>query len=64
MATKKKTTIAKAKAAKKSTTPKTTPFETKKVSQKKVPFNLDSGIPAGAIDEKWEKHRFNLKLVN
>ena len=49
---------------KKSMTPKTTPFETKKVWKKKVPFNLDSGIPAGAIDEKWEKHRFNLKLVN
>ena len=64
MAAKKKTTAAKAKAAKKTTTRKTAPRAAKKVSQKKVPFKLDSGIPAGAMDEKWDKHRFNLKLVN
>ncbi len=25
---------------------------------------LDAGIPAGPIQEKWDKHRFNMKLVN
>ncbi len=25
---------------------------------------LDSGIPAGPIEEKWERHRFEMKLVN
>lgn len=25
---------------------------------------LDSQIPAGAIEEKWTKHKFNMKLVN
>lgn len=25
---------------------------------------LDSGIPAGPLEEKWEKHIFNMKLVN
>ena len=64
MAAKKKTTAAKAKAAKKTTTQKTTQRAAKKVSQKKVPFKLDSAIPAGAMGEKWDKHRFNLKLVN
>ena len=51
MAAKKKTTAAKAKAAKKTTTRKTAPRAAKKVSQKKVTFKLDSGIPAGAMDE-------------
>ena len=64
MAAKKKTTAAKAKVAKKTTTQKTTQRAEKKVSQKKVPFKLDSAIPAGAMGEKWDKHRFNLKLVN
>jgi succinate dehydrogenase / fumarate reductase flavoprotein subunit len=27
-------------------------------------MNLDSKIPAGPISEKWDRHRFNLKLVN
>ncbi len=27
-------------------------------------MNLDSKIPAGALAEKWEKHKFNVKLVN
>jgi succinate dehydrogenase / fumarate reductase flavoprotein subunit len=27
-------------------------------------FNLDSKIPEGPIQEKWDKHRFKLKLVN
>jgi succinate dehydrogenase / fumarate reductase, flavoprotein subunit len=27
-------------------------------------MNLDSKIPAGPISEKWDLHRFNLKLVN
>ena len=25
---------------------------------------LDSKIPAGPIEDKWSKHRFNMKLVN
>ncbi len=25
---------------------------------------LDSKIPGGALEEKWEKHKFNIKLVN
>ena len=64
MAAKKKTTATKAKAVKKAPTQKTAPRAAKKVSQKKVPFKLDSKIPPGAMDEKWDKHRFNLKLVN
>ena len=47
MAAKKKTTAAKAKAAKKTTTQKTT-----QRAAKKVPFKLDSAIPAGAMGEK------------
>ncbi|MBX7124878.1 MAG: fumarate reductase/succinate dehydrogenase flavoprotein subunit [Cyclobacteriaceae bacterium] len=27
-------------------------------------MNLDSKIPAGPLNEKWSKHKFNLKLVN
>lgn len=27
-------------------------------------MNLDSKIPAGPIAEKWDRHKFNLKLVN
>lgn len=27
-------------------------------------MTLDSKIPAGPLDEKWTKHKFNLKLVN
>jgi succinate dehydrogenase / fumarate reductase flavoprotein subunit len=27
-------------------------------------MNLDSKIPAGPISEKWEKHKFEMKLVN
>jgi len=27
-------------------------------------FKLDSNIPEGPIQEKWDKHKFNLKLVN
>jgi succinate dehydrogenase / fumarate reductase flavoprotein subunit len=27
-------------------------------------MTLDSKIPAGSITEKWENHKFNLKLVN
>ncbi len=27
-------------------------------------FNLDSKIPAGPLSEKWDKHRFDSKLVN
>jgi succinate dehydrogenase / fumarate reductase flavoprotein subunit len=27
-------------------------------------FKLDSKIPEGPIQEKWEKHKFKLKLVN
>src|SRR4249920_3245634 len=27
-------------------------------------MNLDSKSPAGPIDKKWEKHRFEMKLVN
>ena len=27
-------------------------------------MSLDSKIPDGPIDKKWEKHKFNLKLVN
>ena len=27
-------------------------------------MSLDSKIPEGPIDKKWEKHKFNLKLVN
>ena len=27
-------------------------------------FNLDSKIPEGPIQDKWEKHKFNCKLVN
>lgn len=29
-----------------------------------MPFNLDPKIPEGPIQEKWDKHRFKLKLVN
>ena len=27
-------------------------------------MNLDSEVPAGAIEDKWDKHRFEMKLVN
>jgi len=27
-------------------------------------MNLDSKVPEGPIEEKWKKHKFNLKLVN
>ncbi|MDH5609523.1 MAG: FAD-binding protein, partial [Cyclobacteriaceae bacterium] len=27
-------------------------------------MKLDSKIPAGALEEKWTKHKFNMKLVN
>ena len=27
-------------------------------------MNLDAGIPAGPLAEKWDRHRFELKLVN
>ncbi len=27
-------------------------------------MNLDSKIPSGPLDQKWDKHRFDLKLVN
>ncbi len=27
-------------------------------------MNLDAKIPAGPIDQKWDKHRFDMKLVN
>lgn len=27
-------------------------------------INLDSKIPAGAIEDKWDKHKFDVKLVN
>src|SRR3954467_13560546 len=27
-------------------------------------INLNARIPAGPIDQKWDKHRFDMKLVN
>ena len=51
MATKKKKETPKAKAVKKTSR-----------SSKKI--TLDSKIPDGPMAEKWDKHRFNLKLVN
>ena len=27
-------------------------------------MNLNAGIPSGPLDKKWEKHRFEMKLVN
>src|SRR5512145_2703856 len=27
-------------------------------------MDLKSGVPSGALDRKWEKHRFDMKLVN
>ena len=27
-------------------------------------MQLDAHIPSGPIQEKWDKHRFDLKLVN
>ena len=27
-------------------------------------MNLDAKIPSGPLEQKWEKHRFELKLVN
>ena len=36
----------------------------KKKSKKMVPFKLDPKIPAGSMDDKWDNHQFNLKLVN
>ena len=27
-------------------------------------MKLESKVPAGALGEKWEKHKFNMKLVN
>ena len=27
-------------------------------------INLSSGAPSGAIEDKWQKHKFNLKLIN
>ena len=27
-------------------------------------MRLESNIPSGPIADKWDKHRFNLKLVN
>ena len=27
-------------------------------------MNLDSKIPSGPIQDKWDKHRFDMKLVN
>ena len=51
MATKKKKETTKAKAVKKTSR-----------SSKKI--TLDSKIPDGPMAKKWDKHRFNLKLVN
>ncbi len=33
-------------------------------SRAKTPFSLEPNIPSGPMAEKWDKHRFNLKLVN
>ncbi len=33
-------------------------------SRAKTPFSLEPNIPPGPMAEKWDKHRFNLKLVN
>src|SRR6476469_5294393 len=27
-------------------------------------MNLDSKVPSGPVTEKWDKHRFEMKLVN
>ena len=27
-------------------------------------MSLNSNIPSGSVDQKWEKHKFDLKLVN
>lgn len=27
-------------------------------------MDLDSGVPAGPLQEKWDKHRFDMKLIN
>ncbi|HCQ04232.1 MAG TPA: fumarate reductase/succinate dehydrogenase flavoprotein subunit, partial [Candidatus Latescibacteria bacterium] len=27
-------------------------------------MDLDAGIPSGSIEQKWDKHRFEMKLVN
>ncbi len=29
-----------------------------------MPINLDSKIPAGPIEQKWDKHKFDSKLIN
>ncbi len=29
-----------------------------------MPINLDSKIPAGPIEQKWDKHKFEMKLIN
>tara|TARA_B100001115_G_scaffold167565_1_gene146671 strand:- start:1689 stop:3899 length:2211 start_codon:yes stop_codon:yes gene_type:complete len=36
----------------------------KKVEKKEITKNLDSKIPPGLMKDKWDNHRFNLKLVN
>ena len=35
-----------------------------KQESKENPMILDSKVPDGPIDKKWEQHKFNLKLVN
>ena len=27
-------------------------------------MNLDSNIPSGALAEKWDRHKFEMKVVN
>ena len=49
-------------AIKKKKTP--TKAKTVKTNSRTSKVILDSKIPAGPIADKWDKHRFNLKLVN
>lgn len=29
-----------------------------------MPINLDSKIPSGPLEQKWDKHKFEMKLIN
>ena len=33
-------------------------------TDKEITIMLDAKIPSGPLSEKWDKHRFELKLVN
>src|SRR5204863_7800041 len=42
----------------------TSPSVTVKTMPTFTEATLDAGVPAGPLEEKWEKHKFEMKLVN